>query len=374
MSNSLGLEFEKLSSRFIYDRSPILVYWESTRACDLACIHCRAEAAPDRPIGELTGEEAAAFFRAVAEFGGKRLPRLIITGGDPLKRPDLYELIRYARTLGIDVSVTPAATPLFEPHIIRSLQNAGVSSIALSLDGPDAASHDTFRRVPGTFERTMAAVDAADGFGMPLQINTMVTQSTLPLIPRIYDLLKDRSVMRWALFFLIQTGRGKDLGEITPGQCESLLHWVSDLVGSGEAPFAIKTTEAHHLKRVYYQRTRSKVDDMDGFLRSPVGQGLGVRDGNGVVFVSHTGEIFPSGFLPILSGNVRSDRLSEVYRNSALFRSLRDPTQLKGKCGRCAFRLVCGGSRARAYAMTGDALESDPLCQYPTIHYEPMPV
>jgi radical SAM protein with 4Fe4S-binding SPASM domain len=219
----------------------------------------------------------------------------------------------------------------------------------------------------------MSSLDAAQRFGMPVQINTMVTQSTLPLIPRNYELLRECSVMRWALFFLIQTGRGRDLGEISPGQCEFLPHWVSDLVKSGDAPYVVKTPEAHHLKRVYYQETHSRNDDVMGFLQSPLGQELGVRDGNGVVFASHIGEIFPSGFLPIYGGNVRQDRLSDVYRSSELFRALRDPEQLKGKCGRCPFRLVCGGSRARAFAMTGDPLLSDPLCQYPTIHYEPLP-
>lgn len=345
-----------------FDEAPLLVYWEATRACDLACIHCRAEAVLQRHPLELRTDEVKTLLRQIVEFGSAPLPHLVITGGDPLKRPDLLEVIAYARALGLRTSVTPAGTEKLTQQMIQQLKDSGVSSLALSLDGSDAKKHDAFRGVPGSFQCTLAAARYAKTVGIPLQINTMVTASTLDDLPLIYALLRKLEIVRWALFFLIPLGRGRALPGITPERCEKLLNWLCDL--AEEAPFPIKSTEAHHFRRVAFLRMKSRGMDDEAILQTPIGRGFGVRDGNGVVFISHIGNIYPSGFLPLSAGNVRRDNLVEIYRHSELMRSLRDVNQLQGKCGCCSFRAICGGSRARAFALTGNPMESDPLCLY----------
>ena len=369
MSTQTAPVLRRFASQFRYDQAPMLVYWESTRACDLACAHCRAEAMPTPHPLELSTGEARALFREIRGFDDDRAPHLVITGGDPLQRNDLFELVAYARELDIDVSVTPAATPRLTVGVIERLRASGVGSLAFSLDGSDAPRHDSLRGVPGTFDRTVAAIKAAKDIGMPLQINTMVTDATLDDLPRIYEVLSDLTIERWALFFLISTGRGRTLSEVSPGQGERLLNWLCDLIETPDVLFAIRSTEAPHLRRIAYQRQHAHGGDEEEFLRSPLGRGLGIRDGNGIVFVSHLGQVYPSGFLPIETGNVRSRSLIDLYRHHELFVSLRIADGLKGKCGRCPFRLMCGGSRARAFAASGDALDSDPLCPYPTIYF-----
>ncbi len=369
MPESQTLILQSYEPRFTYERAPMLVYWEMTRSCDLACVHCRAEAMARPHPFELSTEEGRALLREICAFDEKRPPHLVLTGGDPLARADIFDLIAEARELGIEVSVTPAATPRLTRRSLERLKGAGIGSLALSLDGSSASRHDSFRGVPLTFERTIEAIGETVALGIPLQINTMVTAATADDIPSIYEVIASLGVNRWGLFFLIATGRGRMLEEISPGESERLLTWLCERSESSETPFVIKTTEAHHVRRISYQRMHSRGASDEAFLRSPFGRGLGVRDGNGVVFVSHIGEIFPSGFLPIACGNVRTHRLTETYRSREPFPTLRNPDALKGKCRRCPYRLICGGSRARAYASTGDPLESDMLCPYPTIMF-----
>ena len=312
---------------------------------------------------ELTTAEGQALLRQIAEFAGDSLPHLVITGGDPLRRPDLFELIAYGKSLGLSISVTPAGTQALTPTVIDQFEEAGVASLALSLDGSTPALHDAFRGVAGSFDWTICGARAIVGRSIPLQINTMVTAQTVHDLPEIYQVVKELGITRWALFHLISTGRGTGLAEISPAERERLLNWLIEISRAPETNFIIKTTEAHHYRRVAIQRMRRHLSD-ERILSTPVGRGFGIRDGNGIVFVSHRGEVFPSGFLPLSAGNMRAASLVEIYRHSALFTSLRDPNQLQGKCGDCPFRLVCGGSRARAYAATGDPLASDPLCIY----------
>ncbi len=349
--------------RFVYEQAPLLVYWEATQSCALACIHCRAEAVPRRSPLELTTAEARGLLRQIAAFGGPRLPHLVITGGDPLRRPDLFPLIDYGHSLGLSISVTPAGTQELTPQVIQRLRAARVESVALSLDGSNEGRHDAFRGVAGSFRWTLAGARAVVEAGIPLQINTMVTAQTLGDIPRIYELLQELGITRWALFFLIATGRGAGLAEVTPAEGERLLVWLSQLARDPQTKFVIKTTEAHHYRRIVAQQMARRLPPAQ-ILASPVGRSFGIRDGNGIVFVSHAGQVFPSGFLPLAAGNVRRQPLASIYRESPLFQALRDVDRLKGKCGLCAFRSICGGSRARAYAATGDPLESDPLCPY----------
>lgn len=355
--------FADQAHRFVYNQAPILVYWEATQSCALACIHCRAESVPFRNPFELNTDEARALLQQIAAFGGRRLPHLVITGGDPLRRPDLFELIDYGHSLGLSISVTPAGTSELTSDVIRRLKLSGIQSVALSLDGSTPERHDAFRGVAGSFQWTLDGAHALVDAGIPLQINTMVTAQTLDDIPQIYETVRDLGITRWALFFLITTGRGQGLAEVTPAQSERLLVWLGEIGRNPETPFIIKTTEAHHYRRIAVQKMRRYLDD-ETILSLPVGRGFGIRDGNGIVFISHVGQVFPSGFLPLSAGNVRKQSLVEIYRDSDLFQSLRDAEQLKGKCGACPFRTLCGGSRARAYAATGDPMESDPLCPY----------
>lgn len=347
---------------FIYDRAPLLVYWESTRACDLACVHCRAEANAWRHPMELRTEEVRALLRQIAAFGGPRLPHLVITGGDPLQRPDLYELIAYGRSLGITLSVTPAGTRRLSRNVIRRFKEAGVNALGLSLDGSDEARHDTFRGEAGSFHWTVKGAKMAFEEGLPVQINTMVTAETVADIPAIYEVIRDLGIVRWALFFLIATGRGAALESVTAAESERFLNRLWQL--AREAPFPIKTTEAHHYRRIAYLKMARRGLAAEEIARSPVGRGFGIRDGNGIVFVSHTGAVYPSGFLPLAAGNVRKQSLVDLYQHNPLFQSLRDVDQLQGKCGRCEFRAICGGSRARAYAEDCHPMASDPLCLY----------
>jgi radical SAM protein len=303
-------------------------------------------------------------FQQITQFGGKRLPHLVITGGDPLERPDLFELISYGRELGLSISVTPAGTQKLTPKVIGQLKAVGISSLGLSLDGSGAAKHDAFRGVQGSFQWTLQAARAAKAEGLPMQINTMVTAQTLDDLPHIHKAIEELEVERWALFFLIPIGRGQTLSEITPEQCEQLLNWLWDLAKAPATHFSLKTTEAHHFRRIAFVRMRRRKIESEVIRNTPVGRSFGVRDGNGIVFVSHVGQVYPSGFLPLAGGNICQESLVDIYRRSELFRSLRDVNRLKGKCGHCSFRAICGGSRARAYAITGDPLESDPLCVY----------
>lgn len=346
---------------FVYDRAPMLVYWETTLACGLACRHCRATAVPDRSATELSTAEGFALLDRLLGFG-QPLPHVVFTGGDPLRRDDLEDLVRGASGRGIGASLAPAVTPDMTLQRLRSLQSAGIQTISLSLDSYDAARHDGLRGVPGTYAMTMQAFDWAADLDLPVQVNTLVTDQTLPDLPAVFDLLTTKRVMRWALFFLISVGRGSALKEVTPGEAERLFHWLYRQ--TEVAPFQIKTTEATHYRRVAIRMMQAEGKSAAEIASSPVGRGFGIRDGNGIMFISHEGDVFPSGFLPVVVGNVRSADVVDLYRNHPTFRSLRDVGAFEGRCGLCTYADRCGGSRARAYAWTGNMLESDPLCPY----------
>jgi AdoMet-dependent heme synthase len=344
-----------------YSQTPLNVYWEMTQACALACRHCRAEAVPLPHPDELTTVEGLALLRQIREFGDP-LPQLILTGGDPLARADLYALIDAARALGIGVSITPAATSALTREVLAKLKEHGVEGLGLSLDGSTAARHDSIRGVPGTFDLTMRAMGWAKELEIPLQVNTLAAAETAGDAVAIYDLLRPFAVARWSLFFLISVGRGKVLQSLTPRQSDELMAWIFET--SRTAPFTVATTEAPSYRRVAIERLRADGLTGEQMKANSAFRSFGIRDGHGIVFVSHTGDICPAGFLPLPAGNVRKDRLVEVYRNAPLFRSLHEPAQLQGRCGVCEYRSLCGGSRARAYSATGNPLETDPLCEY----------
>lgn len=350
-----------MPSNMVFDQRPWLIYWEITRACALACQHCRAEAIAARDPRELTFAEGKQFLRSLLLFGSP-YPHLVITGGDPLWRPDLFDLIAYGRELGLGISLAPSVTERLEPSVFTRCKELGVSAISLSLDGSDAQRHDRVRGIEGCFERTVRLARAVRETGVDLQVNTLVTGDTLDDLDHLYELVGRLGAMRWSLFFLIAVGRGTALRELSPQQAEDVCHWLADLLD--EAPFQIKTTEAPHFRRVVIQKRLAQGWSMRDIRRLPLARGFGVRDGNGIVFVSHTGEVHLSGFLPLAAGNVRDEDVVTLYREAELFQQVRDPDRYSGKCGRCEFRRICGGSRARAFAATGNPLGSDPLCPY----------
>jgi AdoMet-dependent heme synthase len=354
------------SSSHSYSDQPMLVYWEMTQACGLACRHCRAEAVSTPHLNELTFEEGKNRLRQIAAFNHPT-PHLVLTGGDPLRRKDLFDLIDEARSLDINVSITPSATTDLTVEVLSKLKAHGIDSFGFSLDGSNATRHEAVRGVEGCFDWTIAAAKAAASLGVPIQINTLVSQETVDDIPAIYELLKTFPVMRWSLFFLIEVGRGKVLQPISSERGEQLMNWIYDR--SKVAPFAMATTEAPSYRRVALSRMRESGMVAAEIEHTPVHRGFGIRDGHGIMFISNQGDICPAGFLPLTIGNVRHDQLQDVYRNAPMFQALHDPNVFKGKCGYCEFRALCGGSRARAFAATGDALASDPFCHYePAVH------
>ena len=349
-------------SKMDFSRNPMLVYWEMTQACGLACKHCRAEAVPSADPLELTTQESKKFLDQLLDFGDP-LPHVILTGGDPLRRKDIYPIIDYARGIGLDISITPAATTELSNDAITKLRDHGIQALGLSLDGSCAEKHDAIRNVPGTFDRTICAARHAGHIGVPIQVNTLVSEETADDLPAIYELLRTSfPVMRWSLFFLISVGRGKALNEVTPQQGERIMDWVIDLVPN--APFAVKTTEAPSYRRVAINKMRQDGMAAHDMKKTAVYRGFQIRDGHGIVFVSNRGDVYPSGFLPLYSGSVRNGSLKDIYRDSEIFRALHKPNEFHGKCGFCEYSHICGGSRARAFAHTGDALGSDPFCPY----------
>jgi radical SAM protein with 4Fe4S-binding SPASM domain len=260
------------------------------------------------------------------------------------------------------VSITPAATPVLTRDVLVRLREHQVEGLGLSLDGSTPERHDSIRGVPGTFERTLQAIRWGQELEFPLQVNTLVAEETASDVPAIYELLKPYAVSRWSLFFLISVGRGKVLQALSPKEGEKLMGWVFET--SRTAPFIVATTEAPSFRRVALERMRAEGMSGEQIKRSGTYRSFGIRDGHGIVFVSNTGDICPAGFLPLVVGNVRKDRVADVYRNTPVFRSLHDPTQFEGRCGICEYNALCGGSRARAFGATGNPLASDPFCDY----------
>jgi radical SAM protein len=366
---------------------PFMIIWETTQACDLACRHCRAQAQPNHDPLALSTEEAKRLLDQVESFGRPR-PIFIFSGGDPFKRGDLFELVSYAAQLGLPPAVSPSATPLLTAENLRRLKEAGAKAISLSLDGSTAERHDDFRRVPGSFELTVNGWRAARAMGLKLQINTTVTRYNLHDLPNLFRLVQELGAMTWSAFFLVPTGRGLAADEISPAEYEAVMHFLYDV----SKYISAKTTEGHHYKRVVLQRAileekglnfedylplhpiyhelKAGLDQIvrqaklqprqTGLKRTP----MHINAANGFVFISRRGDVFPSGVLPLSAGNVRQGSLVDIYRTSSFFCSLRDSSSYQGRCGRCEFVSVCGGSRSRAYALTGNPLAEEPFCLY----------
>lgn len=356
-----------------FDKSPFIVIWELTRACELKCLHCRASAQNKRDPRELSLKEGKDLIDQIHAMDN---PLLVLTGGDPLMRDDVFAIIEYAVQKGVRVSMTPSATPNVTREAIQSAKEIGLSRWAFSLDGPTREIHDHFRGTDGSFDLTMKAIRYIHECQLPLQINTVISSYNIDYLDEMAKLIKELNCVLWSVFFLVPTGRAKREDMISPVDHEKVFLWLSRL--AKEAPFDIKTTAAQHYRRVVIQQKmleakdphmkiryehalqKGKMDAIGGLGRAP----KGVNDGNGFMFISHIGDVYPSGLLPVKAGNIREQPLAEIYRESPIFKDLRNPDGFKGKCGVCEFRHVCGGSRSRAYALTGDYLESDPSCIY----------
>jgi AdoMet-dependent heme synthase len=345
---------------YTFPDAPRRVYWELTRACDLACRHCRAAAIPGRSCDELTTAECRTVLEHLAE--ARPAPHVILTGGDPLKRPDLLDIVRAARGCGLDVAIAPSATVALTADLARAFKSAGVSAMSLSLDGPTAAHHDGLRGVLGCFGWTLAAAAYVVNAGIPLQINTLVTADTEPNLEDIARLVGRLGANRWSLFFLVNVGRGRTLRSLKPRECEQRLRWLA--TWADRWSFSVSTTEAPHYRRILIQTLRAAGRTGVDISASPTARSFGIRDGNGIMFIAANGDVTPSGFLPLVAGNVRTMNPLTIYRDADLFRALRLPELFGGRCGTCEYRAVCGGSRARAWAATGDVMGEDPLCDW----------
>lgn len=357
---------------------PFIVIWEVTRACDLVCQHCRADAIRERNPFELTTAEGQRLLDELASFGAPR-PLVVLTGGDPFERPDLEELVAYGTAQGLSMSLSPSVTPRLTRSTMQRLRDAGAKAVSLSLDGASACTHDGFRGVDGVFDATLDAASMIGDLGLRLQINTTITRRTVVELPDVLRQVMVMDASLWSVFFLVPTGRGEHLDALDADETEDVLHWLHDV----SRLVAIKTTEAPHFRRVALQRTAAadhpQLGSLYGRLRAASADLLAadraperrmprpplhVNAGNGFIFVDHVGAVYPSGFLPIPVGSVRDRPITQIYRDARLLRQLREPAGFGGRCGRCEFREVCGGSRSRAYATTGDPLAEEPTCNH----------
>ena len=367
-----------------YDETPFLAIWEVTQSCDLACKHCRAAAQPLAHPDQLTHAEGKALIDQIAAM---QVPIFVFTGGDPLKRKDVFELIRYASEKGVRVAVTPSATPLLTREAIFKMKEAGVVRLGISLDGSTPEIHDAFRGLPGAWARTIQAVEWANEAGIPIQVHSTISRHNAHDLDNLCNLFERLAIVMWNVFFLVPVGRGQ-LADLPSGEeFEQVFGKIYEL--SQRVSFQIKTTEAMHYRRYLLQHNLEErrmghghphraaqayepgAPTADARTRTMGWATRRVNDGKGFVFISHVGNVYPSGFLPIFAGNIRQTPLAEIYRDAPIFKALRDTSRLEGKCGACEYKEICGGSRARAYALSGDPLAQEPCCIYQPRNWTP---
>lgn len=367
-----------------FNKRPILVFWEVTKACKLKCKHCRAEAIEEPLPGELTTEEGMSFIKSLLDFD-RPYPVLILTGGDPLMRPDIYDLIAYAKKLGISVGLAPSVTPLLDESSVIKLRNHGVKSISISLDSANPKTHDEIRGVEGHFRRTVESLRTLVDNGFEVQVNTAVMRDNVDELADMVKLLVELRVKTWEVFFLIRVGRGTSADDITPTEYEDVLHFLYD---ASKYCMTVRTVEAPFFRRITLwrsgdERAGNLYDPflnyrlgslylyLRGRLRELLGEPkcstmaytVGTRDGKGIIFVAYNGDVSPSGFLPYKLGNVKAESLSKIYMENPILVKIR-AAKFGGKCGICEYRDLCGGSRSRAFAEYGDILAEDPACIY----------
>ena len=358
-----------------FNEKPIFVCWETTKSCLLSCRHCRATAIRSGLPGELDHEQGIRLIDQVLEFG-EPYPALLLTGGDPLMRPDVFDLIRHAGKQGIYTAVAASVTPLLAKDRLEHMKELGVEIISVSLDGATASVHDRIREISGTWQATLDAISMASACGLRLQVNTTVMKSNLHQLADIFHLVRERGAVAWEVFFLIRTGRGSALENPDPWECEEVASFLVDCTRYG---IPVRTSEGPHFRRVFQERQKNRqaprgelydqlaarLREMEGEPRTPPSARMtGTGDGKGIIFIGHDGEVFPSGFLPLSLGNIKQETLKEIYRSHPLLVGLRNPANLKGRCGACEYASICGGSRSRGYAEYQDPYQEDPACPY----------
>jgi radical SAM protein len=358
-----------------FSKAPIFVCWETTKACLLACRHCRAKAIRKPLEGELNREQGLQLIDQLHDFD-EPYPALLLTGGDPLMRKDFFDLLQYAKKSGLYVAVAASVTPLLNHDSISRMSQLGVDIMSVSLDGSSPATHERLRAIPGTWQATLDALHLAKDVGLRAQVNTTVMRSNIDELPDIFHIIKENGAVAWEVFFLIRTGRGAALESLEPSECEEVMHFLYDAAQYG---IPVRTAEGPQFRRVrverekhlvipegrIYEKLAARLRLLEGTPKtSPIVKLTATRDGLGILFVGHDGEVYPSGFLPIMTGKLPNDNLATVYRTHPLFSALRDPSNLKGRCGKCEYRSICGGSRSRAFAELGDAFQEDPACPY----------
>ena len=364
--------------------APVFVCWETTKACLLACRHCRARAINRALPDELSHEESMKLIDQLTEFG-EPYPALLLTGGDPLMRHDFFDLIEYAKGKGIYVAVAASVTPKLTDELIYRMKSSGVDIMSLSLDGAIPETHDRLRGVKGTWQETIRKLALAREVGLRTQVNTTVMRSNVGELADIFHVAKLNGAVAWEVFFLIRTGRGASLENLDAQECEQVMHLLFD---AAHYDLPVRTAEGPQFRRVraereagdaspagtLYSQLSTRLRRLEGEPTSQASvKSTATRDGRGIIFVAYNGEVYPSGFLPISTGRVPGDSLSSIYRSSPLFVALRDSTKLKGRCRICHYRESCGGSRSRAFAEFGDPLEEDPACAYvPEVKAQPM--
>ena len=356
------------------DKRPLFVCWEMTKACNLSCRHCRARAIKRAVPGELSLVEGKKLIDQILDFG-EPYPAILFTGGDPLMRKDLMEHIAHARDLGIYTAVAASVTDLLTIETMRQFRDLDVGVMSISIDGADPETHDALRGVPGTWRRSMEVLEEANGVGLRIQINSTVMRSNLTQLADLFHMALKNHAAAWEVFFLVRTGRGAALENPSPEEVEDVMKFLVLAAGYG---IPIRTSEGPHYRRVLRESINGKLSG--GPLYNMLSERLRVLagdptkevpkhlnatgDGKGVMFVSYNGEINPSGFLQANLGKFPEESIVEVYRNNSTFMALRDQKKLMGKCGRCEYRALCGGSRSRAFVERGSFMESDPLCNY----------
>lgn len=341
---------DKSRSSETQEVAPRVIAWESTRACNFACVHCRAEAQKEPDPKQLTTQEA---LNLVDQIAALCKPIFIISGGDPLQRKDIFGIASYASSLGLRVVMSPSGSNL-TAGTFEKMKAAGVKMISLSLDGSSPEIHDNFRQVPGAFNLAMKNMSMARQSGFAFRVNTTVTQHNLNDLFNIQKVAAEMGAREWDVFMLVPTGRGKVKMEITPDQYEDTIQSIYK--ASLTSPIPIKMTCAPQYMRVIAQQQKEPSQSHTG--------GRGCMAGNGFCFISHVGEVFGCGFLPISAGDIRQQKFKQIYQQSPLFVQLRNHESLKGKCGRCEYKVLCGGCRARALSIHKDYLEEEPYCIY----------
>ncbi|MBI5789175.1 MAG: heme b synthase [Candidatus Schekmanbacteria bacterium] len=340
---------------------PRLIAWELTRSCNLGCLHCRGSATLDRAGDELSLAEAYKLIDQITELAK---PILIMSGGEPLVRPDVLEIAQYGTNKGLRVVLATNGTLLTQP-LAERLKECGIQRVSISIDGANAQSHDAFRGMPGSFDLALCGIEILKKAGLSFQVNTTITRRNLKEIPAIADLGINLGAAAIHIFLLVPTGRGKEIegDEISPQEYEDVLNWFYDKQKEFKE-ITLKATCAPHYFRIMRQRAKA-----EGIKITPQTHGMeamtkGCLGGSAFCFISYKGDVAPCGYLPAWAGNVRKQHFADIWKNSKVFQDLRNPDILGGKCGHCEYRRVCSGCRARAYARYGDYLAEEPYCIY----------